>query len=248
MTWLRKRGRAKDDDHASNDTKGRSFAEVRVLLVTQRGTALNVKDDTGERAKGRPTRRPLSSTKPSRAMASTCTRASPSPPTTTSAVGEHVVDACVDLRARGAVDHGPRDGLYARFVRREGDRPQRLIRALPRRELALLRRGLDHGRGHAGRRSGRDTRRGARGRRGGDVDVGEQAPARGRAAREPGEGREGRDMWVALRGRHDVTKNARGPGPRPWKCIACVSRVCARAGEHSRRGTRNSRERARSTP
>ncbi len=47
-TWLRKRGYAKDDDHASNDTKGRSFAEVRALLATQRGTVENIKDDTGE--------------------------------------------------------------------------------------------------------------------------------------------------------------------------------------------------------
>jgi hypothetical protein len=47
-TWLRKRGHAKDDDHASNDAKGRSFAEVLAQLATQRGTALNVKDDTGE--------------------------------------------------------------------------------------------------------------------------------------------------------------------------------------------------------
>ena len=47
-TWLRQCGYAKDDDHASNDAKGRTFAEVRVLLATQRGTALNVKDDTGE--------------------------------------------------------------------------------------------------------------------------------------------------------------------------------------------------------
>ncbi len=43
-----KRGHAEDDDHASNDTKGRSFAEVRVLLATQRGTLENVKEDTGE--------------------------------------------------------------------------------------------------------------------------------------------------------------------------------------------------------
>ena len=28
MTWLRKRGHAKDDAHASNDTPDRSFAEV----------------------------------------------------------------------------------------------------------------------------------------------------------------------------------------------------------------------------
>ena len=47
-TWLRKRGHAKDDDHASNDTKGRSFAEVLAQLATQRGILENVKDDTGE--------------------------------------------------------------------------------------------------------------------------------------------------------------------------------------------------------
>jgi hypothetical protein len=38
----------KDDDHASNDAKGRTFAEVRVLLATQRGVLENVRDDTGE--------------------------------------------------------------------------------------------------------------------------------------------------------------------------------------------------------
>jgi len=48
MTWLRKRGYAKDDDHASNDTPERSFAEVLAQLATQRGTLENVKDDTGE--------------------------------------------------------------------------------------------------------------------------------------------------------------------------------------------------------
>ena len=37
MTWLRKRGYAKDDD-ASNDTPERSFAEVLVDVATQRGT------------------------------------------------------------------------------------------------------------------------------------------------------------------------------------------------------------------
>lgn len=48
MTWLRKRGHAKDDDHASNDTPDRSFAEVLAHVATQRGTLENVKDDTGE--------------------------------------------------------------------------------------------------------------------------------------------------------------------------------------------------------
>jgi len=48
MTWLRKRGHAKDDDHASNDTPDRTFAEVLAQLATQRGTVENVKDDTGE--------------------------------------------------------------------------------------------------------------------------------------------------------------------------------------------------------
>ncbi len=47
-TWLRKRGYAKDDDHASNDTPDRTFAEVLAQLATQRGTGENVKDDTGE--------------------------------------------------------------------------------------------------------------------------------------------------------------------------------------------------------
>src|SRR5690606_24991356 len=46
MTWLRKGGHAKDDDHASNDTPDRSFAEVLAQLATQRGTVENVKDDT----------------------------------------------------------------------------------------------------------------------------------------------------------------------------------------------------------
>ena len=48
MTWLRKRGYAKNDDHTSNDTPDRSFAEVLAQLATQRGTLVNVKDDTGE--------------------------------------------------------------------------------------------------------------------------------------------------------------------------------------------------------
>jgi hypothetical protein len=48
MTWLRKRGHAKDDDHASNDTPHRTFAEALAQLATQRGTVDNVKDDTGE--------------------------------------------------------------------------------------------------------------------------------------------------------------------------------------------------------
>lgn len=48
MTWLRKRGYAKDDDHASNDTPDRTFAEVLAELATQRGTVENLKDDTGE--------------------------------------------------------------------------------------------------------------------------------------------------------------------------------------------------------
>jgi hypothetical protein len=48
MTWLRKRGYAKEDDHASNDTPERSFAEILAEVATQRGTLENVKDDTGE--------------------------------------------------------------------------------------------------------------------------------------------------------------------------------------------------------
>lgn len=48
MTWVRKRGYAKDDDHASNDTPERSFAEVLAQLGTQRGTVESVKDDAGE--------------------------------------------------------------------------------------------------------------------------------------------------------------------------------------------------------
>jgi hypothetical protein len=47
-TWLRKRGHAKDDDHASDDAPHRTFAEVRALLATQRGILENVKDDTGD--------------------------------------------------------------------------------------------------------------------------------------------------------------------------------------------------------
>ena len=46
--WLRKHGYTKDDDHASNDTPERTFAEVLAELATQRGTVENVKDDTGE--------------------------------------------------------------------------------------------------------------------------------------------------------------------------------------------------------
>lgn len=48
MTWLRKRGHAKEDDHASNDTPERSFAEMLAQVATQRGTVENLKDDTGE--------------------------------------------------------------------------------------------------------------------------------------------------------------------------------------------------------
>jgi hypothetical protein len=48
MTWLRKHGYAKEDDHASNDTPERSFAEMLAMLGTQRGTVENVKDATGE--------------------------------------------------------------------------------------------------------------------------------------------------------------------------------------------------------
>jgi hypothetical protein len=48
MTWLRKRGHAKDDEHASNDTPDRTFAEVLAQLAMQRGTVENVKDNTGE--------------------------------------------------------------------------------------------------------------------------------------------------------------------------------------------------------
>jgi Putative transposase/Transposase zinc-binding domain len=48
MTWLRNRGYAMEDDHASNDTPDRSFAEVLAQVATQRGTLENVTDDTGE--------------------------------------------------------------------------------------------------------------------------------------------------------------------------------------------------------
>jgi hypothetical protein len=48
MTWLRKHGHAKDDDHVSNDTPDRTFDEVLAQLATQRGTIENVKDDIGE--------------------------------------------------------------------------------------------------------------------------------------------------------------------------------------------------------
>ena len=48
MTWLRKRGHAKEDDHASNDTPERSFAEMLAQLATQRGLLENIEDDTGE--------------------------------------------------------------------------------------------------------------------------------------------------------------------------------------------------------
>lgn len=48
MTWLRKRGYAKEDDPASNDTPERSFAELLAQVATQRGTVENLKDDTGE--------------------------------------------------------------------------------------------------------------------------------------------------------------------------------------------------------
>ncbi len=37
MTWLRKRGYAKDDDHASNDTPNRTFAEMLAQVAAQRG-------------------------------------------------------------------------------------------------------------------------------------------------------------------------------------------------------------------
>ena len=48
MTWLRKRGYAKDEDHASNETPEPTFAEVLAKVATQRGTVENVKDDSGE--------------------------------------------------------------------------------------------------------------------------------------------------------------------------------------------------------
>jgi hypothetical protein len=49
MTWLRRRGYTKDeDDHASNDTPDRTFAEALAQVATQRGTVENVKDDSGE--------------------------------------------------------------------------------------------------------------------------------------------------------------------------------------------------------
>ena len=63
MTWLRKREHAKnDDDHASNETPERSFAELLAILGTQRGTVENVKDDSSEcdgscRARGSTSRR-----------------------------------------------------------------------------------------------------------------------------------------------------------------------------------------------
>jgi hypothetical protein len=48
VTWLRKRGYAKDDEHASNDTPDRTFAGVLARLATQRGSVENLKNDTGE--------------------------------------------------------------------------------------------------------------------------------------------------------------------------------------------------------
>lgn len=49
ITWLRKRGHAKDEDgHASNDPPDRTFAEVLAQVATQRGTLENVKDVTAE--------------------------------------------------------------------------------------------------------------------------------------------------------------------------------------------------------
>src|SRR5690349_1428611 len=48
MTWLGKHGYAKEDDHASNDTPKRSFAEMLAQLATQRGTLRERKDDSGE--------------------------------------------------------------------------------------------------------------------------------------------------------------------------------------------------------
>jgi hypothetical protein len=48
MTWLRKRGYAKEDADESNAAPERSFAETLALVGTQRGTLENVKDDTGE--------------------------------------------------------------------------------------------------------------------------------------------------------------------------------------------------------
>jgi hypothetical protein len=49
MTWLRKRGHANEDDHASNDTLDRTIAEMLAQLALQRGTVENVKDNTGDR-------------------------------------------------------------------------------------------------------------------------------------------------------------------------------------------------------
>lgn len=45
-TWLRKLGYA--NDHASNDTPERAFDAMLAEFASQRGTVLNVKDDTGE--------------------------------------------------------------------------------------------------------------------------------------------------------------------------------------------------------
>jgi hypothetical protein len=60
-------GHAKEDDHASNDTPERSFAEVLAQVATQRGTPENVKDDTA-RAKASRCPRLLCS------VATACTR------------------------------------------------------------------------------------------------------------------------------------------------------------------------------
>ena len=40
------RGYAKEDDHASNDTPARTFAEVLAQVATERSTLENVKDPT----------------------------------------------------------------------------------------------------------------------------------------------------------------------------------------------------------
>ena len=49
MTWLRKRGYVKDDEHESNAAPERSFAEMLARVGSQRCTVENVTDDTRAR-------------------------------------------------------------------------------------------------------------------------------------------------------------------------------------------------------
>ena len=106
MTWLRKGVQAKDEDHASNDTPDRTFAEVLAQLAMQRGTSRTSRT-TPVRAKGRPSPRPLSSTKPSRATDSTCIQTSPSRPTTISAERDSAGTASVrHFRSRASASCG----------------------------------------------------------------------------------------------------------------------------------------------